>query len=245
MLGAKYPLLIEGFALPNVAAGATNTGSGLFTKNQGRVIGLDYIPTIAPGVAPGRVTITVGGDKVIDEDSIPAFDVSAFPRSSRVIPVNAGGGQTWAVTVNAALSTVPISSQFLAFYERPENSLNWLEPWTAKQGGLKIQTALINAIAAGATGTLEGVIPTGRGPVCGIQIISPNGTFIDAAISRVSLTVGNKQVIKTVTLALGQPEAARPGLIMPLMIPEGESFEITILNNSANTINGGIRFYFS
>jgi len=257
---AKYPLLIAGFysdqnggssTLVAIGAGSRKNWSNTIQQSRGDLVMIDVVPTVLRlrDDQQAVFSFAIAGVDVIINAVLVNYQVQNFPRSYELLKIRQKPGQTLSLIAIGQ----PLNAQGIAIHAYHENNCSTPEIIAARsQSILKQRTIEIGGILLGgvknATTGATYTIPKSMGNVVAVQILcSDDASGDNCAKTPVTISMGGTDIIKNAIAIVFHPYSGRPGLIFPILIRGGETFEIfgdTSGVAVAAPVYVKVRFYF-
>lgn len=242
----RLPLLIQGFDLPDVAAGGNIGDRFVLEKHRGRTIYIDpMLNESNAAVLDCNITVALGGKTVLENSTLYEHDFAAWPRAYRLTECDAGPGQTLSVTLDNPNAFVAVSSNLHVYYENPYLNPKFLAAFNASKVNLKHKDYIQNNIAGAKQVQNKFDLPKERGDIIGVQIVVHSNGITPLYQSRISILVNGDKILDNAGLLLGAYQCGRPMLTLPCFIERASTVEILVDNNGATDFYAGARFYFA
>jgi hypothetical protein len=253
-----FPLLCKGFysnpngTAPSITALQLTANRGWSNQTptgRGNMVALDVMKTQVrnDNGFDALITVALGGVQIITNASLNNYVLFSRSTSYQIANLDQPEGQTLALSTNGltALGGAVVHTYFRNGWNQPAV---WAALETSK---LKCRYQDFSFTGPGGTkGITSGnlTVPTGKGNVVGIMLLAENdGTTDEPGTALVTVRFNGINVLEEVSAYLGMPECMRPGLIFPMVVQGGSTFEIVGDTNNgllANQIKLGMRLFF-
>lgn len=258
---AKYPLLIAGFysdqngspeTFTAIGAGTRKSWTNSIAQARGDMVALDVVPTVAFTSSTSLQAIfdvNVSGTAVIQQATLVNYQPGSFARSYELTQLRQPAGQTIGLTVVGQTG----NTQGAALHVYHENNCATPAIIAARNKSiLKQRTLEIGGTLLGGSKVAkfanQFTIPKSMGNVVGLQLLINDDTDGDNTAKTIcSVSMGGTDIFQNVIGSIFNAQSARPGLIFPILIRGGETFNVTA-DTSAVAIGDPLyirlKFYF-
>jgi hypothetical protein len=259
----KYPLLIQGIngntsgtistLNPGVLA-APITWTNQLKVGRGDLVGVDPVLVATDATISqlaGTFTYSMAGTQIFNNADNSRHVVGARPGNYNMVAVRQGGGQTVALTF-ANNATVPCGMVVHHYYENLFFVQQVIEAANYAQAKQRVQDFSFVATTVGKfIQSPNFTIPTALGNVVAVEFIvtgtTAAATFAQITKALITVSIGGTTILENASGGIFTPASARPGLIFPLVIRGGETFQF-LLDTSAlaatSQVNLTMRCYF-
>jgi len=257
---AKYPLLIAGFysdqnggssTLTAIGAGTRKNWTNTIQQSRGDLIMLDIVPSVLRlrDFQEAVFNLSIAGVDVIINGVLVNYQIQSFIRSYELLRLRQKAGQTLSLTAIGATG----NAQGIVVHAYHENNCSTpeiiaarnksvLKQRTFEQGGI-----LLGGVKNATTGATY-TIPKSMGNVVAVQFLCSDDAGGDnCAKTPISVSMGGTDILKNALAVVFHPYSGRPGLIFPILIRGGETFEISGDTSGvavAAPVYVKLRFYF-
>lgn len=256
---AVYPLLIKGFYSDSsgnndsVDPGANIQWQNALPEGRGNLIGIDLMTTGTTAVATsgltyGTASVRIGASTILQGVNLAQFLFNAVPRSYEYLPIVSPSGQTLQLELYPNATTLPGAVVHCFF----ENKFFTQEIIKARQTNvLKQRITSFQFDAAMASKREESpvfVAPTGQGNIVAIEFFATSAdALVPICQSLFSFSVDGTSVVENASCLLAASGCGRPGLIFPIFIRPGATFQLFVDSSriaAGNPITMGVQVYF-
>lgn len=240
MSSQPYPLLIQGISSDQNSANSTLKPAGALTNGgwtnkiqsgRGNLVLIDFIPTNQDYTSNtfkvlGIFSYQVGGQTVVQSAQVNGYLVSAFARSNEILMLDQPAGQSVKLSLDTqgGFTGLVVHHYFENKFSIPEviqaRHIN-----TLKQRIQEFRHTFASGLKGGISALFN--VPTGIGNIVGLEFIlncSTNNEIASQALF--SMSVDGVQILDNAAGALFLNVSARPGLIFPIVIRSGSTFQL-------------------
>lgn len=259
---AKYPLLIQGLysdpqgvnSTLNILGGTNVYWSNNITIGRGDVEMIDIVTSQIDFIVNGSgnnldlglFNLTVGSIAVIQNGLPNEYIITSLPRSREIMPIKVSGGQSIALGVQN--TWVDPYGMFVHLYFTNQYGINPAIIAARNNAGFKQRNQSFKTVFPSgqryvSSGNLT--VPKSIGNVVAVQFFAMSPSASELAKAIITVKIGGTDIIQNACAGLFLPYCARPGLIFPILVRGGETFELTADTRAcANDVTFVAKFYF-
>lgn len=216
------------------------------------MVALDVVPTIRVNQwssLQATFDVYVSGVAVIQQGTLVNYQIGSFARSYELTQLRQPAGQTIGLTVVG--ETGNNQGAILHIYHENNNATpaiiaarnkSILKQRTIELGGTLLGGSKVAKFATDFT------IPKSMGNVVAVQfLVNDTADGSDAAKTILTVSMGGTNIFQNVCGAAFNTQSARPGLIFPILIRGGETFNVTADTSAVgigNALYIRLKFFF-
>ncbi len=241
-------MLVQGFddsGLEGVAAGTVYSYNDQITDGRGNITDVDFFTLSDISNTVGAFAVFKIGASQLFKAAISQHVATAKPAYYCLTPIDAQGGQTFEFTLDNTLGASQVGAVPHLYYENDfEQDEQIAEAFARGFMGFHFQD-YTRTIAAGVKGYVAPIqtVPIDLGDVIGVELITDHETIGDLYSVFITLQFGGVNVFDTVSALLPYYHSTR-SRIFPIRIEGGQTYGLTVTNNSGSAVSVGVRLYF-
>jgi len=239
----KYPLLIQGFDVPSVAAGASGGASGTFAKERGNVNWIDVVPVLSTTLTGAEFNLRAGSVGVIENSQFLNWTVDGSVWRHKYVPVDIDPGQTWNLQINNSKGGGAADCILHAHYENKYDTREWMCKMEGDELTLK-QLDFYMSAAIGQVTEFEFLIPKDQGQVVAFQILSQTAIRSIDLANRINMDVNGTAVLINCCAGIFGLQSNRKMLTLPCPMEQSAAVKVEIRNTSAAIEIYSLRVFF-